>query len=584
MLTLASEARADVRLPAVIGDNMVLQCGMPACIWGWAEPGDVITVAFRGQTRTAQTGADGKWRVELAATAAGGPFELTVIGKNTHTLKNVLVGEVWLGSGQSNMAMGMDPKAVMDGAAEIQAAGYPRLRLFAATGTPSMSPQENVKGHWVACSPETVKGFSAVAFFFGRELQQTLDVPVGLIVNAVPGTWAESWVSREALAATPELRHFVDQIDAYPANKVAHDKAVSDFAKQRVDLQNFKLDDTGWEKPGVDEAGWKTMVQPAEWEKAGLYMDGVLWLRRTVTIPEAWAGQPLELRFGPIENEDVIYFNGVPVSASPPERPFPLWPQPRQCVVPAAQVRSGTAVIAMRVTNQSGPGGLTGEAGQMLMKPADAADAEGISLAGPWHYRIAELRLEPPRAPLALDSAWMPTSLFNGLIAPLLPCTIRGVIWYQGEANAWRAEQYRVLFPALIRDWRARWGMPSSPAGASWPGGDLPFLFVQLPGLRPPAAAPAESDYAELREAQMMTLKLPNTGMAVTLDVGEAMNPHPANKRDVGLRLARWAIGVVYGRGGVYSGPLFRKATVEGNTVRVTFDQVSSGLVAKAAR
>ena len=567
---IAMNTVADIRVPAVISDNMVLQCDKPACIWGWAAPGETITASFRGQRIGATAGADGKWRLELAPTKAGGPFDLTLAGRNTLTITNVLVGEVWLGSGQSNMALGMDPKNITDGAAEIQAANYPRIRLFRATGTPAMSPPESVKGRWVECSPATVKGFSAVAYFFGRDLHKALDTPVGLIVNAVPGSPGESWISREALAAAPELRHFTDQIDAYPANKAAYDKTVSDFAKQRAQLKNFKLDDAGWEKPDVDEADWKAMDQPAEWEKAGVYMDGVLWLRRTVTVPEAWAGKPLELRFGPIENEDIVYFNGVQVGVSPPEHPFPLWPQPRQCVVPAALVKGGKCVIAVHINNKNGPGGLTGEAKQMLMKPGDAANTDGVSLAGPWRYRIAEFRLEPPRAPLAPNSEWMATSLFNSLVAPLIPLSIRGVIWFQGESNAWRAEQYRALFPALIRDWRTRWGQ-----------GDFPFLFVQLPGLRPPSVEPAESDWAELREAQMLALKLPQTGMAVALDLGEAMNAHPPNKRDVGSRLARWALGTTYGRGGVYSGPLFRAATFEGGVARIAFDQVGGGLVAK---
>jgi sialate O-acetylesterase len=560
----------DPRLPAILGDNMVLQAGRPVPIWGWANPGQAVTVRFREQTLAGVAGADGAWRVTFPPMSAGGPFDLTVSAKHTSTLTNVLVGEVWLCSGQSNMAMGMDPKEITDGAAEIAAAGYPRIRLFAVTSEPASTPQADVKGRWLECSPETVKGFSAVAYFFGRELHRTLNTPVGLIVNAVPGTLAESWISREALAASPDLKHVLDTIDGYPARQAEYDRAVAGFNKLKTELKDFKLDDAGWEKTGIDLAEWKAMEQPAELEKAGLFMDGVIWVRREVALPDAWVGKPLELSFGPIENEDVVYFNGAKVGESPPAIQFPLWPQPRRCVVPAERVKSGKAVIAIRIANKSGPGGLTGEAKDMFMKPAGAADAAAVSLAGPWRYRIAELRLQPPRAPIAPGSAGMPTNLFNGRVAPLTPSAMRGAIWYQGEANAWRAEQYRILFPALIRDWRAHWGQ-----------GDFPFLFAQLPNLRAPVDAVEESDWAELREAQAMTLRLPNTGMAVTLDLGEPDNVHPPNKRDVGLRLARWALGTTYGRTIVCSGPLFRAVAFEGTTARVAFDHVGGGLVAR---
>ncbi len=572
----ARDEAAAIRLPAVIGDHMVVQQGRPFPVWGWCGADETVTASFRGQTLTTRADAAGAWRVTFDPSQAGGPFTLTLAasGASSRTVHDILVGEVWLGSGQSNMALGLSEKEVRDGAAEIAAAAFPNLRLFTAEGPPAPQAVIDLKGRWLPCSPASVKGFSAAAYFFGRELHRELETPVGLIVSAWPGSPAESWVSREALAAEPELRLFAERFEravrTYPERQALHAEALRAFERQRTAVEPYTRDAAGWERPELDDSDWEAQELPGAWEGAGLYLDGTVWYRRTVAVPEAWAGRPLELALGPIQDEDVIWFNGVQIGASPPPVRFPLWPQPRRAAVPPEGVRAGRAVIAVRVTNHGGEGGFTGLPQELYLKPVGAPDVEAVALAGPWRRRIAVFRHQRPAAPLAPDSPWLPTALFNGRVAPLTRTPIRGVLWYQGEANAWRAEQYRTLFLALITDWRARWQDER-----------MPFLFVQLPNLRDPAAAPAESDWAELREAQASALRLPATGMAVTIDIGEAGNIHPPNKQEVGRRLALQALATVYGRTLVHSGPVFRKAVFDGPVARVTFDACGGGLVAR---
>jgi len=415
---------ADVKLPAVISDNMVLQRGKKIPIWGWAEPGEKVSVKgswqwFKTSTKTKD---NGKWMVKIQPPKAGGPYEIEIKGNNTITLKNILVGEVWVCSGQSNMQWSVRQAANPE--QEIAAAGYPKIRLFTVKRKVADKPQPDCEGRWIMCSPETVPDFSAVGYFFGRELHQHLNVPIGLIHTSWGGTPAEAWTRRGVLESEPDcipiLQRFNEAMAKYPEAKKKYDESVIE---------------------------WKEDVKKAKAE-----------------------------------------------GKNPPRRPRPPF----------------------------GPG-----------------------------------------------NPHSPAGLYNAMIAPLIPYGIRGAIWYQGESNASRAYQYRKLFPAMITNWRQDWGQ-----------GKFPFLFVQLANFMAVDSEPVDSAWAELREAQLMTLALPKTGMAVIIDIGEAKDIHPKNKQDVGKRLALWALAKTYRKKMVYSGPIYKSMKTEGNQITLDFEHVGGGLVA----
>jgi sialate O-acetylesterase len=429
--SLAPAAFAEVRLPSWISDNMVLQQGKPAPVWGKADPGENVAVALGDQHKSATADASGRWKVELDPLKAGGPFEMTVAGSNSVTIHNILVGEVWVCSGQSNMEMAVGSREGVFGGVrnfekEVAAANYPMIHLFTAGRAVAGQPQDKVEGKWVVANPETVFTFSAVGYFFGRDLHRALHVPVGLIASSWGGTPAESWTASDALATDSEMGDLVSQWQTRLAGAPAL-----------------------FEKYFQDLAAWEKSAEKAE-------SDGV-------------------------------------VSPAPPGLP------------------------------------------------------------------------DDPRS-----NPWRPSGLWNGMIAPLVPYAIAGAIWYQGEANTNRAYQYRKLFQTMISDWRHKWGE-----------GEFPFLFVQLASYD--QSYSPKTSWAELREAQAMALSLPKTGMAVTTDIGDAHDIHPKNKQEVGRRLALAAEAIAYGRNVVYSGPMYQSMQVSGAAIRLKFDHLGGGLVAKGS-
>lgn len=567
LATLTSSARAEVHVPAIIGDNMVLQADMKVRLWGNASPGERLTVSF--DSKSAQTTADqqGHWQTFIGPFKAGGPFELTIRGGNTLTFKNVLVGEVWICSGQSNMEWPLIN--AKDGAKAVAEANYPQIHLFTVEKTTSATLRDDVKGRWVVTTPESVGQFSAVGYFFGREIYERLKIPVGLIHTSWGGTPAEAWTSYDALASTPELKPITDRyqesLKSLPQRQQDYERALAQWEKKNIyaDPGN-KGKALGYADPSLKEADWQKMNLPQYFETAGLNIDGAVWFRKAMELPEGWGGKDLVLNLTAIDDYDTTYFNGTRVGGIGKETPD-SYGIPRHYTVPGSLVRAGRSVIAVRVFDSGGNGGFAG-AGEMSLAPPGVKENERINLAGAWDYRV-ELGLEPkrpdwgsrPQAP-GPNNQNSPSVLFNAMIAPLTPYAIRGAIWYQGESNADRAYQYRTLFPVMIRDWRR-----------AWAEGDFPFYYVQLANWQPVKAEPDESEWAELREAQTMTLREPGTGMAVIIDVGDANDIHPRDKLDVGHRLAVWALADTYHQKVEASGPLFASYSVAGEKVVVHF-------------
>jgi len=556
---------------------MVLQQGLPIPVWGWATAGETMTVELAGNRAQAVAGDDGAWKVSLPAMRAGGPVEMVVRGESVITLTNVMIGEVWICSGQSNMEWPL--AAVQNPEEEVAAANHPHIRLFTVPKLATLEAPANVDGAWAVCTPETASPFSAVGYFFGRHLQQQLDVPVGLINTSWGGTIAEAWTSRDSLLAEPSLRYLVENFEATLPQL---DELVAQYQEtlKAWEAQHVFTDpgNAGWAQgfadPETATADWDTMKLPQLWQSAGLNFNGAVWFRKEVDIPAAWAGKPLKLAIGACDKSDNTYFNNVEVGSLRFEDDVNAWCKPRIYAIPAELVQPGKNVIAVRVFSHMYGAGMTGPANIMRLSVADEPGL-AISLSGEWQYQVERnfgvVEAYPPAPPQGAGNPNTPCVLYNGMIAPLLPYPIRGAIWYQGESNADRGYEYRTLFPTMIRDWRKAWGL-----------GDFPFYFVQLANFMLEKDEPADSQWAELREAQTMTLSLPNTGMAVIIDIGEALDIHPKNKQDVGLRLALNALAKTYGQPDLpYSGPLFTAAEVEGSRIRVRFDHTTGGLVCR---
>ena len=559
-------ARAELRLPAVIGDNMVLQQQSHAPLWGWAKPAAELEIRaeWLAAPKHATVAEDGTWRVDLPTPAAGGPFRITITGDGTHTLNNVLIGEVWVCGGQSNMEWSFN-SGVINGDEELKKAKRPRIRLFSVPRHIAVEPEEGGAGEWVECTPDSVKPFTAIGYIFGRTLQDKLDVPVGLINCNWGGTVAEAWTSAAALRA---LGGFDEGLDVV---KTEHDEPGSAGRIQQEQLhtwwQTLAQKDPGtaggWMKPDANDAGWATMNQPGTWNTPDLSnFDGCCWLRREVELPADWAGKKLELQLGPIDDMDTTWFNGQRVGGL---EQLGAWATPRQYEVPANAARAGKNVIAIRIIDTGGEGGLRGDATQLRIYPAGDGD-EAISLAGAWRYHIGVEATELPAVPWFGIHANLPSVLYNGMLHPLMPFSIRGAIWYQGESNVGRAAQYLRLFPTMVADWRQHWQR-----------GDFPFYYVQI---APFAYGGDHGQAAALRDAQRQALEfIPNSGMVVTLDIGNPRDIHPRNKQDVGQRLALWALANTYGQKGFeFSGPLYRTYRTEGTQVRLFFDHVQDGL------
>ncbi len=554
-------------------DHMVLQRGVRFPVWGWTRPGARVTVEMRGQRASAVADAGGKWLARLGPFDAGGPFTLTVSGPLNVTLNDVLVGDVWLASGQSNMEMGVTQ--VNDAEDEVAHADYPRLRLFQVPKVAATTPRATVNARWLVCTPKNITeggwgGFSAVAYFFGRRLQKELNVPIGLIHTSWGGTAAEGWVSAEKLSTMPEFVPAIRDLQrAWDESKRPPENFDAALAEWWAKNDPGSAATPAWGEPAFDASSWKRMRLPQYWEDAGLPgYDGVVWFRRTFELPADWAGKDLTLSLGPVDDVDTTFVNGVAVGG------LSQWDAPRTYRVNAKLLKPGTNTIAVRVLDGGVGGGIYGKPELMKIAPADDAGATPVSLAGEWSYKasvaLAEIKTQPPRQ--GGNDFSVPEIRYNGMIAPLLPFAVKGAIWYQGETNVGRAPQYERVMAALIGDWRERFTS----------AGEFPFLVVQLANYLERRDEPADSEWARLREAQLhVSQNVKNSGLAVTIDIGEAKDIHPKNKQDVGTRLALVALARVYGRRLEYSGPAYRGMKVEGARARLSFDHAEGGLEAR---
>jgi sialate O-acetylesterase len=565
-------------------DHAVLQQGRPVPVWGTADAGEKISVAFAGKTYTTMAGADGKWQVVLdSLTTSSEPRDLVIRGgsdADAVTLKDVVVGEVWLASGQSNMEMSVGGSS--DAPEEIAAANFPLIREFAVRHKGSLRPLETVQGKkWVVCAPETVGGFSGAAYFFARDLHQKSGVPIGIIHSSSGGTPAEAWTSREALDGVPEFKaRAAEQIgimEKTPAAIKAFREALAAWEAENglVDTSNegFK---NGWAAPEFDDSAWTSATAGFSLSSAlKAKTGGVFWLRKAVDLPAESAGKPFRLALGYLsEQYDTVYFNGVEVGSigkAPPD----FYTCGRAYNVPGDLVRAGRNVIAVRFVVHTEKGGFYESGSRMRLPVTDPKSVDNtwkIAFEREFSPVSAEALARRPKL-VTMKIQNTPTALFNAMIHPLIPYGIRGVIWYQGESNtnpAKLAELYKKLFPLMIGDWRTRWGQ-----------GDFPFYFVQLANNGTVIRDHRDSSWAVLREAQSETLaNTPNTGMAVAIDIGSDITIHPLNKQDVGKRLALWARAKVDGEKDiVFQSPLYKSHMIEEGKIRVQFDTGGSPLV-----
>ena len=563
---MSGEALADVKLPQMIGDNMVLQRAQELRIWGWASPGESVRVRFAGSSVAAKSDATGRWAVMVKPQTAGGPYEMVITGRNTIKLRNILIGDVWVASGQSNMEFSL--KEADTGAAAVAAAHDSQIRLFRLQHAASTKPQSDVlPAAWQVAAPDTVGDFSAVAYLFAAQLRERFHVPIGLIESSWGGTYAESWMSAEALQHFPDYADRLRQLRAFTPKDEAE---YARYLKEKLDWnRGHRPEDRGtvggrpvWADPNLDERDWVPVALPrpdSAWGTDYDSFDGTVWYRHDISIPPEAAGKDLELHLGSAFQSVQIYYDGEPV--------MPLSASAGSYRVTGNRVHAGRSVITQRLTGSSGYIMISG-------KPEDLYAQAGhtrISLAGPWLNRTGPDLGAFPRSPALALYYGFPgiVVLYNSMIEPLTPFHIKGVIWYQGESNVGAAVLYRQLFPALILDWRKHWGA------------ELPFLFVQLAGYSSDPADPSDAPWAELREAQQAAVALPRTGMATAVDIGNMEDVHPKNKQEVAQRLALVAAGVAYGEDVLASGPTFKSMQVEGERIRVHFDHTGTGLIAK---
>ncbi|WP_455050717.1 sialate O-acetylesterase [Hoylesella nanceiensis] len=572
--------KAQVRLQPLFTDNMVLQQQAHVPIWGEDKAGKEITIitSWDNHKYKTITRSNGSWKITVTTPKAGGPYEITFNDGNIVKLKNVLIGEVWLCSGQSNMEMpivGWGNNYFKE--EHKEADNHPNIRLLQVNLETSSHPQTHFTARndgWMVCNYENLANFSATAYFFGRDLEQHLNVPIGLIQTCWGGTTIEAWTGKEALKLDPDFIKDLKLLSDVPSSK---ENALQEYKRKKQKWQQeINEKDTGmkgnkaiWASPKISTNSWKTIQIPSPFSQQGLdTFDGFIWIRRIVDIPSSMTGKDLTLKLGPIDDNDITYFNGIEIGKTEG------WDKERIYKIPSNLVKPGKNVIAIRIFDRERDGGLYGDTNKIKIEkvqsnPLDSVIQE-INLSGKWLYKISKHIQDIPNEPInPNDNPCYPTVLYNAMINPLIPYTIKGVIWYQGEANANRAYQYRRLLPLMINNWHSSWGYK------------FPFYIVQLANFMEHHSEPTESTWAELREAQQMATNLDNTGISCTIDIGMEKDIHPSNKQDVGHRLALIARAKSYNENIEFSGPTYKTHEIKGDCIRIYFDHTKGGLKTK---
>ncbi len=562
---LQTPLQAKITLPAFFTDNMIIQQQTTMTLFGKAKPNKKVSIETSWNNQHYETKADaqGNWQVAVSTPTAGGPYRITLSDGKKTVLENVMAGEVWFCSGQSNMEM---PVAgwgkIKNYEQEIAAADYPGIRLFQVKKHTSVAPLdayqvESTMGGWKECSPSTVPEFSAVAYLYARELHQKLNVPVGVIDCTWGGTPAEAWTSSESLKQVMGYQKEVGKLEALGFDR---DKIMAEYGKEQASWKaeiskidkGYQNGKACWVGENVDDNDWQQMELPGYWEGKGLpNFDGVVWFRKQIEVPADWAGKDLQLNPGTIDDEDIVYWNGEQIASGAG------YNVQRHYTVPARLVKAGRNTLAIKVSDNGGEGGIAGKAEDMNLKLSDQAS---LSLAGSWKYRVGCSLADMPPAPIYPEHSSFPSVLFNGMVHPCLEYPVKGVIWYQGCNNVGRAEEYESLFQTLITDWRKQFGQP-----------DMPFYFVQLANYLDRKLVQADSPWAALREAQSQAQHLAHTGMAANIDIGEAHDIHPKNKQEVARRLAVISLADTYGQKIPAQAPVYDDYTVENGKVRISF-------------
>jgi sialate O-acetylesterase len=544
---------------------MVLQRNADIKIWGWAKSGETVTLQFLGQEYKAGVSEAEHWEIAITTGPAGGPYDMKIMmgdDKQTIVLRDILIGDVWLCSGQSNMEMRMEALTEVY-PEEIKGSENPFIRQFMVPMVYNFAgPQVDVvDGSWQSASPDNVLRFTATGYFFATNLYKRYQVPIGLINTSLGGSPAEAWLSEEALVNFPEYLEAAHRFrDAkYVEEILEKDQSLREDWCRRIAQQDIGLmvPEKTFYSPEYEASDWERMKVPSYWEEEGIgAFNGVVWFRKEIELTAPMAEENAVLRMGNILDEDLIYINGIEVGT------LPMQYIPRRYDVPKGILREGTNVIVVRVVNYSGKGGFYKEKPYCL-----ELEQVRIELSGQWQYRIGA-KVDPLPTPTFVQ--WQPSGLYNAMIAPVIFFPIKGVIWYQGESNTGKPEEYESLLKTLIQNWREKWGK------------EFPFLYVQLPNFEEANSEPMQSNWAILREGQRRTLEIPGTGMAVTIDIGEWNDIHPVNKKEVGRRLSLVAQRAAYGDEMIISsGPMIRSAIVQKNIIRLSFSETGGGLIAK---
>lgn len=547
-------SKAKVTIASIFSDNMVLQRNAKIPIWGWASPNEKITVQFHNQTKSTLTDNDGKWMLHLDNEKEGGPYILKVKGRNKIVLKNILVGEVWLCSGQSNMewTVGQSEKATIEIA---NASLYSNIRHIKIPKTINSTPNSNFKKtNWEICSSKTVSSFTGIGYFYAKELSQKLNVPIGLINASWGGTNIETWISREGFENSEAFKELIAEMPKINLDSLLHlkmkmaESRIEELQKSKFTTQNVPI----YKKLTFDDSNWLELQQPTIWEEQLLgNFDGVVWLRKHFYLTKEQANHSILLQIPAIDDNDVTYVNGIKIGETKG------WDILRKYEIQRSVLKEGDNVIAIQVVDNGGGGGIHGKPELLKL----IVGTNEIALNGTWKFQVESIKN-------GVNENEFPSLCFNAMIEPLLPFAIKGVLWYQGESNASRAFQYQTSFPLLIDDWRTKFNA------------DFPFYFVQLATFKNKGNSNDGCPWAELREAQTKTTSIKNTAMVVTTDIGNPNDIHPKNKETVGQRLAAIAFNNLYNIPMICSGPTFQLFELKSNQIIVSFDSIGTGLIA----